>query len=210
MPKSTFRERRAAGDQFVQFLKDTGREDQSSREVLRSIYSKEFRSSLDGETVPNFSSVLYTMGKSGRAEVRGDFVRFGKVKETVVVADLYRRPLLKAGDQPNADQTPGPSQGPRRGRARDRAEFISTKHGISVVCEHDQSNDRISFAVTPNVPKTVTIQVQNNGVGPVTIQQFKPLRRTREFKFHDTQKVTQGQTFLLQKGTWAWLPPAGG
>ncbi|KYO27871.1 helicase MOV-10 [Alligator mississippiensis] len=200
MPKFTFRERRAVGDRFVQFLKDMGQEHESSREVLRGIYSWKFKNSLVGETVPSFSSVLYTMGKSSRAEVRGDFVRFGKVKKTVVVADMYRRPQPKAGDQPTADQTPGPSQGPRRGRARDRAEFISTKHGVNVVSEHDRVNGRIRFAVTRNVPKTVTIQVQNNGTGPVTFLRCRPLRRQRELKFHDTQKVTCGQSLLLAPG----------
>ncbi|XP_019402364.1 PREDICTED: putative helicase MOV-10 [Crocodylus porosus] len=201
MPKSTFRERRAVGDRFVQFLKATGREDESSREVLRGIYSREFRSSLDGETVPNFSSVLYTMGQSGRAEVRGDVVRFGKVKKTVVVADLYRRPRPKAGNQPDADQAPGPSQGPRRGWARGRAEFISAKHGMSVVSEHDEGNGRIRFTITPKMLKTVTIRVENQGAGPVTILQCRPLRRPQEFEFHDAQGVTQGRTLLLEPGS---------
>lgn len=43
MPKFTFRERRAVGDRFVQFLKDMGQEHESSREVLRGIYSWKFK-----------------------------------------------------------------------------------------------------------------------------------------------------------------------
>lgn len=31
------------GDQFVQFLRDTGREQASLRETLRTIYNQEFR-----------------------------------------------------------------------------------------------------------------------------------------------------------------------
>lgn len=43
MPRFTFQERRAAGEQFIQFLKDSGRQAVSDREVLRTIYAEEFK-----------------------------------------------------------------------------------------------------------------------------------------------------------------------
>jgi len=43
MPRFSVAEARRYGDQFVQFLRDTSREQESRREVLRDIYSQEFR-----------------------------------------------------------------------------------------------------------------------------------------------------------------------
>ncbi|KFQ94932.1 Putative helicase MOV-10 [Nipponia nippon] len=43
MPRLSVAEARRWGDQFVQFLRDTGREQENQRETLRSIYDQEFR-----------------------------------------------------------------------------------------------------------------------------------------------------------------------
>lgn len=43
MPRFSVAEARRYGDQFVQFLRDTDREQESRRDVLRDIYSQEFR-----------------------------------------------------------------------------------------------------------------------------------------------------------------------
>lgn len=43
MPRFSVAEARQWGDQFVQFLQDTGREEESRRDTLRSIYNLEFR-----------------------------------------------------------------------------------------------------------------------------------------------------------------------
>lgn len=41
--KFTFTETRETGEQFIQFLKDSGRQAVSDREVLRAIYAEEFK-----------------------------------------------------------------------------------------------------------------------------------------------------------------------
>lgn len=43
MPQFSLAQCRRFGDQFVQFLRDTGREQESRRDELRSIYTQEFR-----------------------------------------------------------------------------------------------------------------------------------------------------------------------
>ncbi|XP_029769683.1 helicase MOV-10 [Terrapene carolina triunguis] len=197
MPKFNFRERREFGDQFVQFLKDTGREAVSSREALRTIYNVEFRTRNDTKT-PNFSSILFTLGQSGRAEVRGDFVRFGKVKKKVKFRDQYWTP--RPEEPPTDNQQAGTDQPPRRGRAKERAEFIGGKHGVEILSEHDRGNGRIRFPVTPNEPATVSIWVQNNGAEEVTLLGYRALRKQREFTFHDESKVTRQQPRVLQPG----------
>lgn len=197
MPKFTFCERREFGNQFVQLLKDTGREAVSSREALRTIYNAEFRTRNDTKT-PNFSSVLFTLRQSGRAEVWGDFVRFGKVKKKMKFRDQYWKPRP---EEPRTDnQQEGTDQPPPRGRAKERAEFIGGKHGVEILSEHDRGKGRIRFPVTPNEPATASIWVQNNGTEEVTLLGYRALRKQREITFHDESKVTRQQPRVLQPG----------
>ncbi|KAK0677637.1 MOV10 Helicase, partial [Pygoscelis papua] len=94
MPRFSVAEARLWGDQFVQFLRDTGREQESRRDTLRSIYNQEFRGRTDTKT-PSFSCILYALRVTHRAQVHGESVRFKK-KRRVVVADQYRRPRMNA------------------------------------------------------------------------------------------------------------------
>lgn len=43
MPRVSVVEAKLCGDEFVQFLRDTGREQERRRDTLRSIYNQEFR-----------------------------------------------------------------------------------------------------------------------------------------------------------------------
>ncbi|KGL78730.1 Putative helicase MOV-10 [Tinamus guttatus] len=43
MPRCSVAEARRCGEHFVQFLRDTGREQESRRDALRTIYTQEFR-----------------------------------------------------------------------------------------------------------------------------------------------------------------------
>ncbi|XP_075766067.1 helicase MOV-10 [Pelodiscus sinensis] len=195
MPKRSFAECRASGERFVRFLADTARGAERSREALRDIYNREFRA-RDGTREPNFSSVLFALCKSGLAEVRGDFVRFGKVKKRVKIRDQYWTP-----EEPPADsQEPGTERPPARGRAKKRAEFIQGKHGVEILSEHDQGNGRIRFSVTPTEPATTSIWVQNNGQEAVTLLGYRALRRQHELTFHDEGKVTKQQPRVLAPG----------
>ncbi|KFW74564.1 Putative helicase MOV-10, partial [Manacus vitellinus] len=101
MPRFRVAEARQWGDQFVQFLQETGREQECQRETLRSIYNLEFRGRTDTRT-PNFSCTLNALRVTHRALVRGQVVQLQTVKRRVVVADQYRRPRADA-------QTPQPT-----------------------------------------------------------------------------------------------------
>ncbi|XP_015266550.1 PREDICTED: putative helicase MOV-10, partial [Gekko japonicus] len=182
MPKFTFRERREIGEQFIQFLKDSGRQAVSSRVVLRTIYNEEFRN-RDNERRPNFSSVLFTLRQSGRAVVSEDIVQFGSVQRKVKFANQYWRPGNDARDQTPLGPGSGTGPSPRRPRAKDRAEFISKKNGVDIVSQHDLPNGRIRFPVSPNEAKTITILVKNGGTHDVTLCTFRTLRKSRELTF---------------------------
>ncbi|KAM7082413.1 LOW QUALITY PROTEIN: helicase MOV-10 [Ciconia maguari] len=202
MPRFSVAEARRCGDQFVQFLRDTGREQESRRDALRSIYNQEFRGRTDTK-MPNFSCVLYALRLSHRAQVHGESVHFKKEKRRVVVADQYRRPRTNAealasasasGQQPSSDpQMP-------QSRAKKWAEFIRGKHGVEIVSEHDQGNGYIRFPVVPGEPRTVTVLVQNRGAEAVTLRRCQPLQQSRELSFTDEQGAMQGRFLLLHPG----------
>ncbi|NXL30886.1 SDE3 helicase, partial [Glaucidium brasilianum] len=204
MPRFSVAESRQCGDQFVRFLRDTGRQQESRRDTLRSIYTQEFRGRTDTK-MPSFSCILYALKVTHRAQVNGDLVHFKK-KRRVVVADQYRRPrgntTASASTAPSGQQ---PSSSPQAPQSRTkkwydpacagtvlgtpppglrepdppscRAQFICGKHGIEIVSEHDQGNGRIRFPVVPGKACTITILVQNHGATAVTLQRCQPQRR---------------------------------
>ncbi|XP_034979014.1 helicase MOV-10 [Zootoca vivipara] len=182
MPKRTVRENKEIGEKFVQFLKDSRREEVSNKQQLTAIYNQEFRYRADIRG-GNFSSVLYALWRFGLAGFRGDSVVFGRVKKKVKLTDQYRRPRYDAGDQPNQDQSPGAALPPCRSRAKDRAEFVSNKNGVDIVSRCDGENGKISLDVSPNEEKTIVIEVKNNGENEVKLLRFRKLRGCREFTF---------------------------
>ncbi|NXT73720.1 SDE3 helicase, partial [Zapornia atra] len=202
MPRFSVAEARRCGDQFVQFLRDTGREQESRRDALRSIYTQEFRGRTDTK-MPSFSCILYALRVTHRAQVHGELVHFKKEKRRVVVADQYWRPRqntevsvsTSASGQQLSSALPVP-----RSRAKKWAELICGKHGVEIVSEHDQDNGHIRFPVVPNEPRTVTVQVQNRGAEAVTLRRCRPRQPARELSCTDSQGVTQGQALLLQPG----------
>ncbi|NWI55977.1 SDE3 helicase, partial [Calyptomena viridis] len=202
MPRFSVAEARRWGDQFVQFLQDTGREQESQRETLRSIYNLEFRVRTDTKT-PSFSSTLYALRVTHRAQVCGEFVQLKKVKRRVVVADQYRRPRTNAqASVPTSASEQQPSSAPQvpQSYAQQRAALIRGKHGVEVVSEYDQGDGEIRFPVVRGEPRTFTIEVRNRGTQAVTLQRCQPRRQSRELFFTDEQGVTQGQPLLLHPG----------
>ncbi|NXJ88725.1 SDE3 helicase, partial [Corythaixoides concolor] len=201
MPRFSVAEARRCGDQFVQFLRDTGREQESRRDALRGIYSREFRARTDTK-MPNFSCVLYALRVTHQAQVHGESVHFKK-KRRVVVADQYWRPRTKAQELASTSasgQQPSSSPQVPQSRAKKWAEFIGGKHGVEIVSEHDQGNGHIRFPVVPGEPRTVTILVQNRGVEAVTLQRCQLHQRSRELSFTNKQRATQGQSLPLHPG----------
>ncbi|XP_053943610.1 helicase MOV-10 [Cuculus canorus] len=202
MPRLSLAESQRRGNEFVQFLRDTGREQESRRDALRGIYSHEFRSRTD-EKMPSFSTILYALKVSHQAQVHGEVVHFKKEKRRMVVADQYRRSHANAkvsvstsasGQQPSsAPQAP-------QSRAKKWAEFIRGKHGVEIVSEYDQGDGYIRIPVVPGEPTTVTMRVQNHGAEAVMLRRCRPCRRSRELSFTDDQGATQGQSLLLHPG----------
>ncbi|XP_074749477.1 helicase MOV-10 isoform X3 [Strix uralensis] len=202
MPRFSVGESRQWGDQFVRFLRDTGRQQESQRDTLRSIYNQEFRGRTDTK-MPNFSCILYALKVTHRVQVHGESVHFKKEKRRVVVADQYRRPrgnTTASASTSASGQQPSSSPQAPQSRAKKWAKFICGKHGVEIVSEHDQGNGRIRFPVVPRKPRTVTVLVQNHGAEAVTLRRCQPRRRVREFSFTDEQGVTQGQSLLLHPG----------
>ncbi|NXE74207.1 SDE3 helicase, partial [Cochlearius cochlearius] len=201
MPRFSVAEARRWGDQFVQFLRDTGREQESRRDALRSIYNQEFRGRTDIK-MPNFSCILYALRVTHQAQVHGESVHFKK-KRRVVVADQYRRPRTNAEALVSASASgQQPSSRPQvpQSRAKKWAEFIRGKHGVEIVSEHDQDNGHIRFPVVPGETRTVVILVQNRGAEAVTLRRCQPHQQSRELSFTDEQGATQGQSLLLHPG----------
>ncbi|NXY76275.1 SDE3 helicase, partial [Glareola pratincola] len=201
MPRFSVAEARRWGDQFVQFLRDTGREQESRRETLRSVYTQEFRDRIDTR-IPSFSCILYALKVTHRAQVHGESVHFKK-KRRVVVADQYRRPRTNAETTASASasgQQPGSAPQVPQSRAKKRAELIRGKHGVEIISERDQGNGTIRFPVVAGEPQTVTILVQNNGAEAVTLRRCQPRRQCRELSFTDEQGATRGQSLVLHPG----------
>ncbi|NXV42634.1 SDE3 helicase, partial [Uria aalge] len=201
MPRFSVAEARRWGDQFVQFLRDTGREQESRRDTLRSIYAQEFRGRTDTR-IPSFSCILYALKVTHRAQVHGESVHFKK-KRRVVVADQYRRPRTNAEMTAFASasgQQPGSAPRAPQSRAKKWAELIRGKHDVEIVSEHDQGNGNIRFPVVPGKPQTVTLVVQNHGAEAVTLRRCQPRQQCRELSFADEQGVTQGQSLVLHPG----------
>uniref|UniRef100_A0A6J0SIU3 RNA helicase n=1 Tax=Pogona vitticeps TaxID=103695 RepID=A0A6J0SIU3_9SAUR len=187
MPKRTLKETRAIGEQFVQFLKDSGRQVIKDREQLKTIYNQEFRY-RDNENRPNFSSVLYVLGVCGRATIQGKLVHFGKVKRRIKLTDQYWKPQNDAGEQPAQDPSPGAGPPPRRSRAKERAEFFSMKNDVEVVSKFDQGNGEIRFHVSPKKPIVVPISVKNNGENEVTFCKYRKLNKQHEFTIEISER----------------------
>ncbi|XP_027551120.1 helicase MOV-10 isoform X1 [Neopelma chrysocephalum] len=203
MPRFRVSEARQWGDQFVQFLQETGREQECQRETLRSIYNLEFRGRTDTRT-PSFSCTLNALRITNRALVQGPVVQLKRVKRRVVVADQYRRPRADAQtSQPTSasgQQQPSSTPQTPRSYAQQRAELISGKHGVEVVSEYDQGNGEIRFPVERGRLQMIRVEVQNRGTHVVTLRRIQPRYQSPALSFSDEQGVTQGQSLVLHPG----------
>ncbi|KAJ1138600.1 hypothetical protein NDU88_004981 [Pleurodeles waltl] len=209
MPPLTFKERIAAGEQFIQFLKDTNRSKLSKRVELKAIYSEEFRY-RDGQRRPSFSSMLFSLVQAAKAEVNKDDVFFRKVlkKNRSELADQYRRPQTVQQEEPILTPLADGGQTYTKGQAKkliqwfknNRSEFIGGKKGIHIYSAHDLTNGRIRFPLTQDEPKTIIICIENKGEEEVTFRQYKVLRRLRVFAFEDERKVSASSPLILAPG----------
>ncbi|NXL73862.1 SDE3 helicase, partial [Leptocoma aspasia] len=201
MPRFSVAESSFWGYQFVQFLQDTGRDQDSLRETLRTIYNHEFRGRTDTKT-PSFSCILYALKTTHQVQVRGQLVKF-KVKRRVVVADQYRRQRRNAqtsvSTSASGQQFSSTPQMPQI-YAKQWAELIRGKHGVEIISDYDQGNGNIRFPVVLGEPRTVTVLLRNCGTEVVTLQRFQPRQQAQELSFTDEQGAVQGQSLLLHPG----------
>ncbi|NXH43973.1 SDE3 helicase, partial [Dicaeum eximium] len=199
MPRFSVAEASAWGYQFVQFLQDTGRQRESLRETLRTIYNQEFRGRTDTRT-PNFSCVLYALKTTHQVQVRGPVVKF-KVRRRVVVADQYQRQRrnVQMSTSASGQQLSSTPQMPQI-YGKQWAELIRGKHGVEIVSDYDQGSGNIRFPVVPGEPRTVTVLLQNCGTEVVTLQRFQPRQQAQELSFSDEHGAVQGQSLLLHPG----------
>ncbi|XP_062999361.1 helicase MOV-10 [Elgaria multicarinata webbii] len=183
MPKLTVEQMKEVGEQFIQFLQNSGRQAVNNKEALKNVYNQEFRY-RDNARRPNFSTVLFALNLYGRATIHKKTVTFGKVKKKKVqLADQYWKPRNDAGDQPSQDQSPGAGTPPRRSRAKDKAEFVSMKHGVDIVSTCDKGNGKIQVHLSPNESKMIRVEIKNSGTNEVTLNKYKKIPRRREITF---------------------------
>ncbi|MEE6512435.1 hypothetical protein FKM82_019425 [Ascaphus truei] len=209
MPKFSINKSKEVGEQFIQYLKDTGRINIHKKEELRDIYA-EFKQS-DDQLKPNFSNVLYALRKTGKAKVQKDTVHFGKVlkKTPVVLPDQYRAMRKDQGEEPISMPPPVGGKTCTKGQARrfiawlkkNRNDFIRAKSGIDVVSDFDIGNGRIRFPLIPDEIKFFCIRVVNQSDKSMVFIQYKVLRRMRVFSFQDEQSVSKTTPLLLLPGT---------
>ncbi|XP_044287987.1 helicase MOV-10 [Varanus komodoensis] len=177
--KRTIKQIKEAGEQFVQFLQDTGKEAETNREALANIYNQEFRSGPGGDIPrrPKFSSVLLGLMNYNSATVNNKSVQFAKGKKMVQLTDQYWKPRNEARDKHAQDQGPGAGPYSCRSHAKARAEFVSEKHGVDIVSPCDQGNGRIRVQISPNTMKEISIEIKNCGTNEVTLCKCKKRKR---------------------------------
>ncbi|XP_062921482.1 putative helicase MOV-10 isoform X2 [Mobula hypostoma] len=194
--KRSLKEKREVGLQFIRFLQDTGQQQVTDKEQLKNIYNSQFRG-RDGVLSVNFSSVIYSLAKSGKARRR-----------KLVYADQYYHPSNSASNLASAQSPSLPADQGKRGRARkiirqlknNRNELIQNKNGIKVESTWDTDGGKIQVLVSPNQLSTVSIDVVNEGTESVTFLRCEMLRRFHMFTLRDEKNVTHSQSFQLEAG----------
>ncbi|XP_062921481.1 putative helicase MOV-10 isoform X1 [Mobula hypostoma] len=205
--KRSLKEKREVGLQFIRFLQDTGQQQVTDKEQLKNIYNSQFRG-RDGVLSVNFSSVIYSLAKSGKARVSDSKIFFSSQRRKLVYADQYYHPSNSASNLASAQSPSLPADQGKRGRARkiirqlknNRNELIQNKNGIKVESTWDTDGGKIQVLVSPNQLSTVSIDVVNEGTESVTFLRCEMLRRFHMFTLRDEKNVTHSQSFQLEAG----------
>ncbi|XP_034270184.1 helicase MOV-10 [Pantherophis guttatus] len=183
MPKLSYRETRDIGEQFLQFLADSGNQNLNSKVALKALYNQEFRY-RDNIKRPNFSNVLYVLVMSNRAFIHGDHVRFFQGKKKLKLIDQYWKPKADTGAEdhstPNENTFNNPL--PPGARVKRRSKFVSDKNGVKIISEHVKPNGKIRFDVSPKQRMTIKIEVKNYGTNEIMLERYRLTKRC-EFTF---------------------------
>ncbi|KAE8293494.1 putative helicase mov-10-B.2 [Larimichthys crocea] len=202
------------GLDFFEFLKESNRASIKDRLELRDIYNAEFRSRTPGTKDPNFGSVLYALKVTGKIRRRGDNIRFNSNVTSLYLDQWHSH--RRHQPVPLQNEAAGPIQALPSGdgvRARrqlagllmtslkkDRAQFISDKHGIRIVSDdYEIENGKLCLHVD-KYECTVNLKVENTGTDPVYFTYYTPLHWLKYFSLTDKHKVTKTNPLYLQPG----------
>ncbi|XP_015197664.2 putative helicase mov-10-B.1 [Lepisosteus oculatus] len=212
----TVRENMITGLDFMDFLEETNRSSKTDREELKGIYNSEFRN-RNGERQPSFSRIVYALVKHRKAKlIRGQLCFNTQVR--VFYGDQWSRPPQQPGAAPmpipngaplGSSPASGLGQVPGRKKLarallqllkQNRSAFIADKAGIVITSDHESTDNKITFKVSPNEPYHLHFYIENKGEDPVQFTLYTPLHRMRFFSFVDEQRVTRACPLLLNPG----------
>ncbi|KAL7828691.1 hypothetical protein SRHO_G00323250 [Serrasalmus rhombeus] len=217
---------RSVGLDFIEFLHETNRISIINRDELKEIYNSEFRDRDGGvKKDPNFSSILYVLRQSHKAQVTRDRRVYFNRSVRVVLRDQWWRPhnALQSSNSssplppngPEASSSPCPSPpGPeggvraRRKLARElinkikngRSEFVADKNGIHISSETEMVDAKIYFCVEREEVYEQKLFVENRGTDSVYFTYYSPLHWIHCFMFEDPERVTRSNPLHLSPG----------
>ncbi|XP_059806288.1 putative helicase MOV-10 [Hypanus sabinus] len=205
--KRSLREKREVGLQFIRFLQEIGQQQVTDKAQLKHIYNSQFKG-RDGVLSVNFSSVIYSLAKSGKARVIENEISFFSQRRKMVYVNQYCRPPNNASNLGSAQSPSIPADRGKRGHAKEiirqlkknRNVMIQNKNGIKIQSDFDVGEGKIQVSVSPNQRHTVEIGVVNKGTQSMTFLRCELLRRFHVFTLRDEKNVTRSQSFQLEAG----------
>ncbi|XP_032376607.1 putative helicase mov-10-B.1 [Etheostoma spectabile] len=208
------------GVEFFEFLKESDRASITDRLELRDIYNNEFRSRNPGTKDPNFGAVLHSLKVSHKITRRRATIRFNSTVTALFMdqwhssRSRWQEPVQSGAASPGTVQIVTSGDQAETGvRARrklagllmnrlktDRAQFISDKHGIRIVSEHQFENGKLCLCVKDTCEYVINLNVENNGNEPVYFTYYTPLHWLRDIILKDEHSVTKTNPLCLQPG----------
>ncbi|GAA6222733.1 putative helicase mov-10-B.2 isoform X1 [Lates japonicus] len=210
------------GLDFYEFLKETDRTSIINRLELRDIYNDDFRRRTPGTKDPNFGSVLYALKTYGKITRRRDNIYFNASVKALYVDQWQTSRNCQPQAVQNGAASPAPAHtftspdeadtGVRARRKlasllmtklkKERAQFISDKHGISITSNSDQhfENGTLKLCVEGTYEYTVNLNVKNTGTAPVYFTYYTPLQWLKYLNLEDEHKVTKANPLTLNPG----------
>ncbi|XP_008334715.1 putative helicase mov-10-B.1 [Cynoglossus semilaevis] len=207
-------ERFHVGLDFFEFLRGTNRSTLTDRNELGDVYNFEFRNRDSRTKDPNFSSVLYALKISGRIRIRKNNIRFYAKVTGLHIDQWYSPREYYPRSTRNAVTRNGPVWSPETGvrdrrklasllmkrLKKERGNFISNKHGVTVTADPDFNNGKLDLCVENTYEYTVVLKVKNSGPDVVYFTYYTPLQWLKYFTVSDELKVTKANPLTLQPG----------
>ncbi|XP_021121333.1 putative helicase MOV-10 isoform X3 [Heterocephalus glaber] len=195
--KFSRRQLRETGQDFQSFLLDRGLDKETDRELLRTIYNRDFKASSRTPT-PGFSSVLYGMKIANLAFVSKTQVRFFSLDRWADVEFPEKRKVKLGSDISKHHKSLLATI------FYDRAQYLHGKHGVDVEVQgpHETRDGQLLIHLDLNHKEELTLRLRNGGTKPVTLTHLFPLCWTPQFAFYDDQELPcplgPGECYELQ------------